>query len=113
TGAPGGQRRYLLTADGLRPVTGTEAALILADPDSTAAYGGQPAAVRALSPAALAATRVLPEPAEAAALPPTPPALLTDPARSPCVQVPPRGGDPAAALATGPATRGPPPPAAP
>jgi type VII secretion protein EccB len=102
SGSAGDRHLYLLTADGLLPVSHTGATLVLADPASTAAYGGHPAAVRALSPAALAAARVLPSRADAAALPPDPPALLADPARSPCVRVL-AGGD-TVSLATVPAT---------
>jgi type VII secretion protein EccB len=99
----GGRDLYLLTAGGLRPVSDTEATLVLADPAGIAAYGGHPAAVRGLSPVALAGARVLPSSADAAALPTTPPALLADPVRSPCVRVLP-GRDPAVSLATVPAT---------
>ena len=104
TGTAGDRHLYLLTADGLQPVSGTEATLVLADPAGTAAYGGHAAAVRGLSPVALAGARVLPTRADAAALPPDPPALLADPARSPCLRVL-AGGDRAVSLATVPATR--------
>ncbi len=103
TGTAGDRHLYLLTANGLQPVSDTEATLVLADPAGTAAYGGHAAAVRGLSPGALAGARVLPTRADAAALPPDPPALLADPARSPCVRVL-AGGDQAVSLATVPAT---------
>src|SRR6266511_3046287 len=103
TGTAGDRHLYLLTANGLQPVSDTEATLVLADPAGTAASGGHAPAVRGLSPGALAGARVLPTRADAAALPPDPPALLADPARSPCVRVL-AGGDQAVSLATVPAT---------
>jgi type VII secretion protein EccB len=94
---------YLLTDGGLRPVGGTEAALILADPDTRAAYDGPPA-VRRLTVAGLAAMPLRPAAPYADQLPSMPPALLADPGQVPCVQVVPGEDMPAVTIATAPAS---------
>jgi type VII secretion protein EccB len=102
SGAAGtGRRFYILTADGLRATTQTVAALTLSDPATKRAYGGATPTLHDLSPAALAGTRVLPEPAWESQLPPTPPSTdgLSG-GRMPCVRVVPAGGRVATAVVT-------------
>jgi type VII secretion protein EccB len=92
---------YLLTEAGMRPVGGTEAALILADPATRTAYVGAPE-VKRLSVAGLAAVPLLPAAPFADQLPSMPPALLTDLGQVPCVRVVPGDDMPAVTVATAP-----------
>jgi len=103
-GADSGQRLYLLTTGGLQPMTRTAASLALSDPATAKAYPGETAAARELSPAALAASTVLPTPAWQAQLPASPPApdALTG-GRMPCVRSVPSGNRVATSLVTVPA----------
>ncbi|MFD0490276.1 type VII secretion protein EccB [Saccharopolyspora spinosporotrichia] len=78
------ERYFVLTGEGLLPVTKTGAALALGNPATASAYGGAKVEARTLSSAALASAMVLPAPEAMAAWPPVPPALVTG--QRPCVQ---------------------------
>jgi type VII secretion protein EccB len=81
------QRFYLLTTGGLRPMSRTEAALTLSDPQTAKAYDGRTATARDLSPAALAGSALLPAASWPAQLPVAPPALnAVTGGRMPCVR---------------------------
>jgi type VII secretion protein EccB len=74
-----GDTTFVVAEDGLMPVTETVATLLTADPDAEQVPPFD------LSPAQLAAQKVLPAPVGQAALPAKPPAVMDD-ARVPCVQ---------------------------
>ncbi|MEV0406059.1 type VII secretion protein EccB [Actinoallomurus sp. NPDC050550] len=97
------RRLYVLTADGLQPLTRTAAALALSDPKTVRAYDGETPTVRDLSPAALAATHVLSAPAWEAQVPAGPPANGLAGGRMPCVRVVPEGGQARTSVVTLPA----------
>ncbi|NJC72029.1 type VII secretion protein EccB [Planosporangium thailandense] len=101
---------YLVLADGLAPLTRTEAALALFDPANRGAYGGGPVQPVPLDPAALAgAPRAAAQPARP--LPTTPPRLASglDRDRVPCVRITPQsaGARSELVLAAPPPLRGP------
>jgi type VII secretion protein EccB len=96
-------RLYLLTADGLQPMTQTSAALALADPGTATAYSGGAVVARELSSAALASAKMLPAPAWQAQLPPAPPTLSNAAGEMPCVRVVPGADDGAPSVVTIPA----------
>jgi type VII secretion protein EccB len=103
-GAGTDQRPYLLTTGGLQPMTQTAAALALSDPETAKAYPGGTVGARDLSPAALAASKVLSTPAWMAQLPPTPPTLdAVTAGRMPCVRSVPAGNRVETSLVTVPA----------
>lgn len=91
-GLSGGQQFSVLLAGGLSPLSRTEAALLLGDPATQAAYRGQRVAAISISAAALAGA---PRAASSvtAGLPPAPPQLVTAAAASadaaPCYTVTP------------------------
>ncbi|GAB2847427.1 type VII secretion protein EccB [Actinoallomurus bryophytorum] len=86
-GAGTDQRLYLQTTGGLQPMTQTAAALALSDPKTATAYPGGTVGTRDLSPAAVAASQILPTPGWMAQLPPAPPTLdAVTGGRMPCVR---------------------------
>ncbi len=95
-------RTYVLTGDGLQPLTQTGAALALSDPGTASAYGHGAVGVRELSASALASAKMLPAPAWQAQLPAAPPTSGAAAGRTPCVRVVPGGG--AASVVTVPAS---------
>jgi type VII secretion protein EccB len=89
-----GDAFYLVRHDGLAPLRATEAAILLGDPGTAAAYGGQPVRPVAVTPAAVSRAGKLPGPL-LASLPPSPPTAVQLGSRVPCVRydmrvVPPR-----------------------
>ncbi|MGH3380323.1 MAG: type VII secretion protein EccB [Actinoallomurus sp.] len=94
---------YLLTPDGLQPLTQTGATLALSDPGTAKAYDGGTPAAQELSTAALASARVLPSPAWQTQLPAAPPTLGPLAGRMPCVSVVPGGSRVTPELVTVPA----------
>jgi type VII secretion protein EccB len=75
-----GDKEFVVTEDGLLPVSATVAALLAADPAEQT-----PASVT-ISPARLAAERVLPAPVWQAELPPRPPTTVDTESSVPCVR---------------------------
>jgi type VII secretion protein EccB len=91
-GADADRRYYLLTSAGLQPMTQTAASLVLSDPETAKAYPGATAGAHDLSPAALAASKILSAPAWQAGLPAQPPTLdAVGAGRMPCVRTVPYG----------------------
>ncbi|MBB5152474.1 type VII secretion protein EccB [Saccharopolyspora phatthalungensis] len=84
-------RYFVLTRDGLLPVTKTGAAMALGNPATAAAYGGGKVTAKKLTSAALASATVLPAGDTMAEWPPAPPDLMTD--RKPCVRAVTSGHD--------------------
>jgi type VII secretion protein EccB len=86
----GGQKFYLLRADGLAQLSALDATLALADPDTAAAYPGEQVAARPLN-AATPATALAPASAPAGAdrLAVAPRPVVLGPDRSACVLVTP------------------------
>ncbi|MER6913309.1 type VII secretion protein EccB [Streptomyces sp. NPDC000594] len=107
-------RHFLVWAEGITPLTATEAALVLGDPRTAPAYpAGDPVAVP-VSPGAVAQTAITNRPLNRAGLPPVPPVPVADPGTGlvPCVAVEPGRGPQAPAsvrlaVRTGPAGRDP------
>lgn len=103
-GAGTDQRFYLLTTGGLQSITQTAAALILSDPQTAKAYSGGTVTATELSPAALAASKVLSPPPWTSGLPAAPPSLDAVAAdRIPCVRSVPGGSTVRTSLVTVPA----------
>ncbi|MEV6375058.1 type VII secretion protein EccB [Micromonospora musae] len=75
----GAERRYLLQQNGLAELSPMAYAIVAADPATAEVYDGRPVQPRELSPAALVALPVAPQPPWVAALPATPPSLAKTP----------------------------------
>ncbi len=87
-GAGTPDRHYLVTSEGLTPVSETAVALALGDPAAAAAYDREGARVLPLSPTGLALAPVADAPQWATELPAIPAALATDDSdRMPCAFV--------------------------
>ncbi|WP_240746904.1 type VII secretion protein EccB [Cryptosporangium phraense] len=78
-------RFYQLFRDGLRPLTATEAALVLGDPATRGAYPDEPPTARILTTAALTGAKKVPASAESTVFPPKPPAMVGE--MLPCVGI--------------------------
>jgi type VII secretion protein EccB len=72
-----GAQFFVLLVDGLAPVATTQARLLLADPQTARAYGGEPVAARELPPAAFAAGRISTTDLDRTQYPVTAPEALT------------------------------------
>jgi type VII secretion protein EccB len=85
-GVDGGADRYfLLTTEGLQPLTATGVALVLGDPATAEAYGGQPVRAVPITTSALAAVLILPAREESGEQPVSPPVQQSDGGRRvPC-----------------------------
>jgi type VII secretion protein EccB len=87
-GAGTQQQFFLLTRDGLAPLSPTGAALVLGDARTKAAYGGQRVVALPLDPAALAGAARNDQALLDPGLPPTPPRALSDTGDAvPCLRV--------------------------
>lgn len=82
---------YLVMSDGLVPITRTTESLVIGDPASSAAYGGDPVAPARVDPVAVAAQPVSRQVTTRPGWPSRPPLLLnaSQAGRVPCVQITP------------------------
>jgi type VII secretion protein EccB len=110
TPTAGGQSYFVLLADGLSPATKTDAALVLGDPATAAAYAGAQVAALPLSPAAVAAAPRSRVSSVTDGFPPVPPTVVepgTPGAGTPCARIAfSPSGEPAVSVAFGSAPGG-------